>query len=859
LLRIAAIDYAGLIASDPRGDAMRASATLLVVALSVSALHAQTAPPPRISVVMPPGAKAGASVELTVTGQDLETVEGLHVSFAGAKVEVLSAEKAPPSATKKPGGRTAAAATNQKFKLTVPADAPLGFHDLRVVTKGGVSNPRTFLVGDQTEALEKEPNDDVPQAQKIELNTTVSGVIGAPTDVDYLQFTGKKGQRVVVSCLTSSIDSKLPALLQVYSSAGQYLGFNRNYWNNDAVADVILPADGDYLIRLCSFTYTQGGPDYFYRLTVSTAPWVDAVFPPVVEPGKEAKVTLYGRNLPGGVPDTQAVHDERPLEKTVVSVKAPGDPLALQRLAFRGYVAPTSALLDGFEHHVKNSVGRSNPVLLGFAKAPVILDNETNDTLDAAQRIAIPCEIAGRVEKKGDRDFYRFTAKKDQVLSIEVFADRLGSAMDMQFAVHNEKGDKITEQDDNPEILAMQLFNRSDDPQRYRFTAPAEGTYTLAVTSKEAFLAHGPRYIYTVRIGPEEPDFRIVAMPTSPIAPDSLVVGQAGHQAWTVFVQRLGGFTGDITLVGEKLPPGLTLRPQIIAANQKQSGLVVSAAPEAPPYVGPIQVVASAMIDGKKVTREVRAATITWPIQQQQQNTPTITRLDRELILALRDKAPYSLSIAKDKISVLQGEKIIVPVKLTLIAADFKANVQVSALALPTGMAMQPATLAPGKDVNVTLDSKTTVLPGNYTLVLRGQTQPPQPNQQPKPGGPRNLIQMAPPIAVTIVPKQLAKLTVPQNNPKIKAGGTADVIIKVNRQFDYRGPFKVEVDAKSAKGISAQAATIKAGEEEVKLTLTAAPGTPPGGNPTVTVRVTAMFNDTLPVVHEGKFTVAVTK
>ena len=115
------------------------------------------------------------------------------------------------------------------------------------------------------------------------------------------------------------------------------------------------------------------------------------------------------------------------------------------------------------------------------------------------------------------------------------------------------------------------------------FTAPADGAYTLVVSSKEAFLTYGPRYLYTVRIAPEEPDFRVVAMPMSNFQTDSVVVGQAGHQAFTMFVQRSGGFTGDITVSADKLPPGLTMRPQVIAGNQKQSAVVVSAAPEAPP------------------------------------------------------------------------------------------------------------------------------------------------------------------------------------------------------------------------------------------------------------------------------------
>ena len=53
-----------------------------------------------------------------------------------------------------------------KFKVTIPADAPLGIHDVRLVNKWGVSNARAFVVGDLPEVLEKEPNNDVDEAQR---------------------------------------------------------------------------------------------------------------------------------------------------------------------------------------------------------------------------------------------------------------------------------------------------------------------------------------------------------------------------------------------------------------------------------------------------------------------------------------------------------------------------------------------------------------------------------------------------------------------------------------------------------------------------------------------------------------------
>ena len=95
------------------------------------------------------------------------------------------------------------------YKVTVPANAAVGSHDVRLVSKWGVSNPRIFVVGDLNEVMEKEPNNDVEQAQRVEMNTTVNGVIATPTDVDYFVFKGGKGQRVVLSCLAGSIESRL--------------------------------------------------------------------------------------------------------------------------------------------------------------------------------------------------------------------------------------------------------------------------------------------------------------------------------------------------------------------------------------------------------------------------------------------------------------------------------------------------------------------------------------------------------------------------------------------------------------------------------------------------------------------------
>jgi hypothetical protein len=777
----------------------------------------------------------------------------------------------------------------------------VGIHDVRLVNMWGVSNPRAFVVGDLAEVLEKEPNNDVPQAQRLELNSTVNGSIASPTDVDYYVFAGKKKQRVVVSCLASSIDSRLVAALELYDGAGKQLAYNRHYYNNDALLDYTLPADGDYYVRLYEFTHTQGNAEHFYRLSISTAPWIDAIFPLVLEPGKSTPVTIYGRNLPGGQPDPTALQGGSVLEKLSMTVTAPNDPEALQRLAYGGHVPPQTSALDGFEFRVRNASGVSNPFLLTYARAPVVLDNGAHSTPETAQEIALPCEISGRIEKRRDRDWYAFTAKKGDVYSIEVLSDRLGSHTDMYFILRKpDTKQDVTEQDDNLEILApLRFHTRSDDPPVYRFVVAADGKYQLLVASRDADLRGGPRRYYRVRITPERPDFRLIVLPPDGTRPDGCCLRQGGNEHYTVLVWRQEGFAGPVTLAVEGLPPGVTCPPQVISGNLRQTALVVAAAPNAPPWTGEIRVKGTAVINGQTVLREARPANITWPIQPQQ-GIPPIGRLDRNLVLAVRDKPPFRLTAQVStppsslerflylpspgtlgalvyllppgvtNIRALQGSKVNLALYLARLWPDFKSQVQVAPLDpqthLPPGLTFgtnnQPINIPADKAPAVAvLDIKTNVPPGTYNLVLRGTAQMPY-NKDPmaKQKANVNIVLPSAPLTVTVLPNQVASVSVSNANPTLKIGTQTELVVKVTRLHDYAGEFKVQlVLPPNVSGVMADEATIPTGKDEVKVLLKANADAAPGNRQNLVVRATATLDGNLPLIHEAKINVNVIK
>ncbi|MBA4191742.1 MAG: hypothetical protein C0467_27495 [Planctomycetaceae bacterium] len=872
---------------------------------------AQQAPPPglptaRIQNVFPAGAKVGppqvirafgavlmSTHVVTITGSDLDEPEKLYFSHPGIKGEYIVPPVAPVDPKKKdmPAPKKMVPAGPHKFRVTIAADVPPGTYDLRVIGKYGVSNPRAFVVGNINEVSEKEPNNDVPEAQRVELGTTVNGVLTAATDVDYTVFAGKKGQRVVVSCLASSIDARATPMIEVFDTTGRKLAVNRNYRDSDAVADVILPEDGDYYVRLFQFAYQGGGPDYVYRLTISTGPWIDAVFPPIVEPGKPSQVTLYGRNLPNSQPADGFTVDGRPLEKLTVTVTPPADPNATTQLNFHGRIAPVTALQDGFEYTFKGPNGTSNPVPIYFAREKLAIKKNAGGSTPAnAEALPVPCELAGFIARRGESDWYSFDAKKGEQLYVEVASERIGMEADFYFSVRDGKDPKRDlsgEQDDDPDSLhPFGFFTRTSDPAPYKFTAPEDGKYLILVGCREASVLTGPRSNYRLRVSPAKPDFRAVAMPYSRHYQTAGNAWQGGTQAYDVFLHRIDGYTGAVAVTAEGLPAGVTAKPLTIGPGARWGTLVLNAAPTAAAFVGPITLKATGpAADGKPLVRAVRPASVTWGTSQANANVPVIARLDQSLVLSVRpEKALFSIAPepanatiklnGKDEkltapLTVKQGDKFTMPLKVTWVSPD-KQNVTLTAEPIAPNAQNSPVTVQVGTQPTkekpegvLNFDVKPAAQPGVYAITVKGVAQVPftrDPMAKQK-GGNVPVEEFTEPILVTVLPVSLAKLTVGNiPNNTVKLGMTAELTIKVERQYGFAGEFKVKfAPPMGTTGVTADEVTIPAGKDEAKLVVKAAADAKPGNVSNAVVTVTALYDQKHAITHEAKVTFTVAK
>jgi hypothetical protein len=815
-------------------------ASALCATMLTDAAFAQqptTYPAPLLKSVFPPGGRAGTTVEVTVEGADLDGATDLYFSAPGLKAERIPD---PPADPKKK-----APAPPAKFKVTVPAGAPVGIHDVRVIGKWGISNPRAFAVGELPEVAEKEPNSDVPQAQPVELGCVANGAIGDRTDVDYFAFAGKKGQRVVVHCAASSIDSRLTAHLQLFGPDGRALGSNHFYRDRDALVSAELPADGDYQVRVCDFAYLGGGAEYPYRLTISTGPWLDAAFPPAVPAGKATPVTLYGRNLPGGEPDPACPGRQ----KLTVTVNAPAAPAP-----FPGRLLPRAGTVDGFAYRLPGS----NPLFLTLTDGPAVLDNGNNDTPEQAQPVAVPCDVCGRFEKRGDRDYYSFEAKKGETVVIEGFADRVRSTNDLYFFIFRARdGQTVGEFDTHPDVPTTvdRFFTHTDDPLA-KFTAPEDGAYHLVVRARDAATGTEPRDVYRVSLRRERPDFRLVLVGNHDNGA-GFTLHRGSSQAVQVVCFRQDGFDGEVTLSAEGLPPGVTCEPQVVGPKVQQAAIVLTASAGAKDWAGEFRVTGSATVDGKKLTRAAHSGCLVFPSGN---NAAAVSRLSRSQCLAVRDPGPFRLTADQKELAAPVGGAATVKVKVDAQKADMKDAVSVTLFVGPAQQNGRPlnvgaVNVTPNKDGTLRLALPANTPPGRYTLVFRGSGKYALDGADKKKRNTQYAAVSAP-VALTVF-NSACELALAPASVSVRPGGEAAVAVTVKRLHGYNGPLTLELVApQGSSGVSAAQVTVPAGASQAKLVLKVAANAKPAADLAFLIRATAKIDNST-LREESKLSVTV--
>jgi hypothetical protein len=628
-------------------------------------------PQARLFSIFPCGGKAGTTVELSLTTvTDLDEADRLLFNHPGITAVPKTTDA---GGKKKP--------VPNVFEVTIRPDVPSGIYEIYAGGLFGLSNPRVFVVGTQDESREAEPNNDPEKANPLTLGHIVDGTSGGATDVDYFRFSGQRGQHIVAVCRASDLDSRISPVIEISTADGRRLGYAREELRHDPAIDVVLPDDGEYLVKVHDFLF-RGGPEYIYRLAVGTFPHIDFVMPPAGVAGSTGHFTLYGRNLPGGKPAGMSV-EGRPLDKLDVTISLPSvAPIAPAQTTLRS----VSAGVKTASWTLKTPAGESNPVLIQLARSTPIVEKEPNDTPALAQTVSAPGEFAGQFQAPGDTDYFTFHADAGQVFYIDVFADRIESLADPVLIVEqvvrdakgNETASRITSMDDDNSNVAPAVFDtRTDDPT-YRFQARETGTYRIQLRDRSFESRGDPRLVYRVSIRPEEPDFQLVVLPQYPkqgtvkeVSTWAIGLRKGDSREVEILVLRRDGFREPIEVWAEKLPKGVTCRGTSIASNAKTAELIFTAVDDAPEGVGFIRVMGKAKVPSRapqeatpptEIVHEAIPATIVWSAAI---DAPAVSRIGQSLALSvMKESAPFALSSDLARIEVNQSRQVLLPLSL---------------------------------------------------------------------------------------------------------------------------------------------------------------------------------------------------
>jgi hypothetical protein len=672
----------------------------LALALGVGA-NAQLASL-QIDTVFPPGAQSGTTLEVSLTGQDMDELSGLTFSHAGITAKHLD---------------------GNRFEVTVASNVPADTYEVRTTGRFGLSNVRPFEVSALPQINEAGTHQTAETAMALPFDTWVNGTADADAS-DVFKFTASAGQRIFIECYADRLDSRMDATLEITDSTGAEIQQDRDSYGRDPFLDFTAPAAGDYLVAVYDFQF-QGSGNHYYRLLLNTGAHVDYIMPPSGTPGKHERFTVYGRNLPGSEPATGIMIGGALLERKEIEIDVPAEP---DRLLSRAIAA---AGTQGTEVKLE---GSHCTTPLSLAQAPVVLEREPNNTSSNAQLVSVPCEIGGQFFPANDNDWFEFDARKGQAYWVEVFSERLGDATDPFLVVQKisrngegkEEANTVVEGDDIDENAGAHIFPGKSRDARVTFTADADSRYR--VLAREQFSGGDPRHTYRLVIREPQPDFSVIVAAqqftdeADQMSRATPYLRRGGSQQLKVFAHRKDGFSGPIEITVTDLPAGVQAQTCTIPSGANETTLTLTASGDAADFAGMVLVQGSADIGGKKVTQAARGATLLWGVGNWKQEF-TRARLTTHVALAVSgvESAPVALSPAEDKVyeTSLAGT-LEIPLQLAR-RDDIKDKATIQPIGLP-GLTKPPSSQIDNnsKDTKLVIDLKkadgNAFTPGEYTI-----------------------------------------------------------------------------------------------------------------------------------------------
>lgn len=577
--------------------AIRMSGLLFILLAMAIGSNRALATSPVFGGLNPAGGQVGTELDVTITGSRLADAQEVMLYDPGISIVKLE---------------PAADGNSIKARFKIEPTCRLGEHRLRIRTAGGITDMRSFRVGPYPSVAEVEPNSDFSKPQPIAMNVTVEGVV-ENEDVDYFVVEAKKGQRInaEVEGIRLGITLFDPYVAILNEKRFELAASDDTaLLLQDAVAGIIAPEDGKYIIQVRETSYGGSGACR-YRLHVGGYPRPRAIFPAGGKAGDEIPIAFIG--------DVKGRFEQK--------IKIP----ASQELF--GLIAEQ----DGQRSPSANVFRISD-----FGN---VMEVEPNDERAKATDAGGPLPLAfnGIIDKPGDVDYLKFAAKKGEQYEVHVYARRIRSPLDSVLNIEDAKtGANLAGNDD------------SGGPDSYlRFSVPHDGEFVVRVTDHLG--KGGEDYIYRVEIT-RVATVASVSFPkpdlNRPQEAQTVSVPKGNRTAMMVAVGR-ANFGGPMSLKAQDLPQGVTISSQTIPGNLNAIPVLFEAAADAP-VAGKLGDLIATHTDPKAGISGGFNQSVELVIGPPNQTIYFTTSVHKAAI-AVTEEAPFKLQIIQPKVPLVRN------------------------------------------------------------------------------------------------------------------------------------------------------------------------------------------------------------
>ena len=688
--------------------------SLVLLALNLRAEY----PLYTVDTILPQVGQQGTTATVWIKGNRLQTAEEVLFYKPGIEcIAIRPLDKIHHVISGAPVPIEEGKAIELDFKIS--PDAELGEYFLRLRTQEKVSEMLSFWVTPFKVVHELSPyrdndkqrNNTPETAQKIELNTTVSGMYTSDdyaNDIDLYRIYLDKGQRVSVQLLNARLGTHhygglTDMHIEVTSPSGKQVARNSRtaLFGHDPFLTFYAPDTGDHLIEVRQQMDMEAS-NLHYALHVADFPRPVLSYPLGGQSGVNSRIhVLYADG------STSSFEKKLPpvpghFEDALVNID--------ELTTFDGTIP--------------------SPTQFKLADFPNIYEAPGHNSTDNPQVVdqALPLALNGIIKKEGEKDWFKFTANKGERYRVRAYSRTMGSPLDPIIRIRPAEGNpskKNYEQDDSlweghdweGHHYRHQVKDRLDPI--FMFEPDTDGEYLISI--EDVRREHGSDYIYRVEFQPHEESLFTYLPPypsQAPIVRDIINIHRGSTFSHPIAIQKGFGsrYSGMVRLEAKGLPNTIKFDAPVFPANQPSIIATFSTPKDTPLGTALVELIPYAA-DGN--IRLKGALAQTHGVNDQRGGFAPIYNKTRKLGIGILEEAPFDVRIEQPSIGLAKGAelglKVIVERK-----EGFEGAVYLEMDWLPSGVTKQPPLIIPERETvgyyTISATSKSTS--GKYKLTI---------------------------------------------------------------------------------------------------------------------------------------------